>query len=61
RGAWGETDENCTEPIANPVSVPDLHATIHATLGIDPHKELFDCDRPVPITDRGTPIRQLFA
>ncbi|MFM1561156.1 MAG: DUF1501 domain-containing protein [Roseibacillus sp.] len=61
RGAWGETDENCTKPIANPVSVPDLHATIHATLGIDPHKELFDGDRPVPITDRGTPIRQLFA
>ena len=38
-----------------------LFATILADLGIDPHKELFDGDRPVPITDKGTPIAQLFA
>ena len=30
-------------------------------LGINPEKQLFDEDRPVPITDRGQPARQLFA
>ena len=34
------------------VSVADMHATIYAALGVDPHKELFDGDRPVPITDQ---------
>lgn len=60
RGAWGETDELCTKPISHPLSVADLHATIHATLGIDPGKELFDGDRPVPVTDGGKAIPQLF-
>jgi hypothetical protein len=46
--------------VEQPVSVPDLHATIFAALGIDPAKELYDGDRPVPITDHGTPIAQLF-
>ncbi len=40
-----------------PISVPDLHATIHCALGIDPANELYDGDRPVPITDQGKPIR----
>ena len=60
RGAWGETDEDAAEVVSNPVSVPDFHATIHHALGIDPHKELFHGDRPVPITDRGAPIAKLF-
>jgi hypothetical protein len=59
-GAWGETDDDCAKAISNRVSAPDLHATIHAALGIDPHKELFDGDRPVPITNRGVPIAKLF-
>jgi len=59
-GAWGETDELSTTPISHPVSVPDFHATIHQALGIDPSKELFDGDRPVPITDGGTPVAKLF-
>lgn len=59
RGAWGVTDELAEQPVENPCSVPDLFATILASLGIDPRKELFDGDRPVPITDQGTPIAPL--
>ena len=29
-------------------------------MGVDPHKELYDGDRPVPITDHGHPIERLF-
>jgi hypothetical protein len=59
-GAYGETDELSKKIVANPVSVPDFFATIHATLGIDYSKNLFDGDRPVPITDMGEPIARLF-
>lgn len=58
-GAFGETDEFSAHPITEPISVPDLHATIHAALGIDPTKNLYNGDRPVPITDGGTPIQSL--
>jgi hypothetical protein len=58
-GAYGETDELSKSIVRDPVSIPDLHATIHATLGIDPAKELFDGSRPVPITDGGIPIKAL--
>ncbi|MGI9243270.1 MAG: DUF1501 domain-containing protein [Verrucomicrobiales bacterium] len=61
RGAWGETDELSQRPLDHPVSVADFHATIHQTLGINPRKHLFDGDRPVPITDQGSPIADLFA
>ena len=61
RGAWGETDELSKRPLDRPVSVSDFHATIHQALGIDPGKHLFDGDRPVPITDQGRPIADLFA
>lgn len=60
RGVWGETDDNAAKPISHPVSVPDFHATMYAALGIDPSKVLYDGDRPVPITDGGKAIRQLF-
>lgn len=60
RGAFGETDELGKKIVADPVSVPDFFATIHASLGIDPSKNLFDGDRPVPITDMGQPIAKLF-
>jgi len=46
--------------VSRPVSVPDLHATIHAALGIDPRENLYAGERPVPITDGGTPIGELF-
>jgi hypothetical protein len=60
RGAYGATDELGKKIAADPVSVPDLFATIHAALGIDPAKHLYDGDRPVPITDMGQPIAALF-
>ncbi len=56
----GETDEFSRKVVSEPVSVADLHATIYASMGIDPSKELFDGDRPVPITDHGKPIAKLF-
>ena len=58
-GAYGVTDDECKETIKNPVSIPDFHATIFAALGINPHHELLDGSRPVPITDGGTPIASL--
>ncbi len=58
--AIGETDELSKKVASRPVSVPDFHATIHAALGIDPATELYDGDRPVPITDQGNPIAELF-
>ena len=59
--AIGETDELCRKIVKDPVSVPDLFATIHCTLGIDPSKYLYDDDRPVPITDMGKPVRAAFS
>ncbi len=57
----GETDELGMKIESRPVSVPDLHATIHCALGIDPAGELVAAgDRPVPITDMGQPVRELF-
>lgn len=61
RGAYGATDDLSLRVIDRPVSIPDFHATIHAALGIDPAKTLYDGPRPVPITDGGRPIRELFA
>ena len=42
--------------------VPAFHRvrSIYAAMGIDPSKELYDGDRPVPITDHGKPIARLF-
>ncbi len=60
-GAYGVTDELSKKILENPVSIPDFHATIHAALGIDPTRELFDGSRPVPITDGGMPIQALFS
>ncbi|MBL8808601.1 MAG: DUF1501 domain-containing protein [Planctomycetaceae bacterium] len=56
----GETDEFSRKVVSRPVSVPDLHATIYTALGIDPAKELYDGNRPVPITDHGKPVAELF-
>lgn len=60
RGAYGVTDELSKKIVSDPVSVPDFFATIHASLGIDYAKSLYDGDRPVPITDGGQPIKALF-
>jgi len=59
-GAYGVTDELSKEVVERPVSIPNFHATIHHSLGIDPAEYLYDGERPVPITDGGQPIRSLF-
>jgi uncharacterized protein (DUF1501 family) len=59
-GAYGETDELAKKIVRDPVSVPDFFATIHAAVGVDYAKHLYDGDRPVPITDNGKPIAALF-
>ncbi len=56
----GETDELSKKIARQPVSVPDFFATAYKALGIDPARELYAGDRPVPITDMGQPIPQLF-
>ena len=59
-GAWGQSDEVSEQVVEKPVSVPDYFATALAALQIDPAANLYDGDRPVPITDLGKPIAQLF-
>lgn len=56
----GETDELAMQIVSRPVSVPDLHATIYAALGVDPHENLYAGDRPVPTTDGGHAVAELF-
>ena len=58
--AVGVTDELGKVILEKPVSVSDLFATIHCALGINPHKNLYAGERPVPITDHGQPVRELF-
>ena len=58
--AIGITDELGKMTLDRPISVPDLHATIHCALGIRPNKNLYDGDRPVPITDMGDPVEEIF-
>lgn len=58
--AIGTTDELGMKIEERPVSVPDLHATMLAALGIDTRTELYAGERPVPITDGGTPVAELF-
>ncbi len=56
----GTTDDLAMNIVEEPVSVPDLFATILATMGINPAKNLMADERPVPITDKGEVIRKLF-
>lgn len=57
----GATDDFGRKVADRPISVPDFHATILTALGIDPALELHAGDRPVPITDHGRAIRELFS
>lgn len=59
--AIGTSDELAMTPVAEPISIPDVHATIHAALGTNPAEELYDGARPVPLTDGGVPIAKLFS
>lgn len=58
--AVGQTDDLSQAIIDEPVTVPDLFATVLAALGINPAKNLYDGERPVPVTDGGKPIAKLF-
>lgn len=60
-GVYGVTCDDSKEIVEDPVSVPDLFATMTWALGVDPSKYLYDGDRPVPITDGGQPIARLFS
>ena len=55
-GAYGVSDELAMKIVENPVSVPNAFATVLACMQIDPTKNLFDGNRPVPITDQGRAI-----
>ena len=57
----GGTDELGKKIVDRPVSIPDFHATMLRALGIDHQTELYDGDRPVPMTDHGKPIAELFS
>jgi len=57
---YGTSDKIGAQPATNPVSPPDLTATIYHALGIDPETEINDpTGRPWKLAD-GTPLRQLF-
>lgn len=58
--AVGITDELGKVILEKPISIPDLFATIHCAMGINPHKNLYAGDRPVPITDHGQPVLEIF-
>ena len=58
-GGYGTSNELAMEIVDKPVSIPDAFATILATMQINPKKNLYDGDRPVPITDQGKVIRDL--
>lgn len=57
--AIGQTDDLAMSIVSRPVSVPDLHATIHTALGINPHEHLYAGERPVPITDGGVAVTEI--
>lgn len=57
----GATDDLAKTIVDRPISIPDFHATIYAALGLNPAKELDAGGRPVPITDHGQPIAELFS
>ncbi len=59
--AIGTTDELGKTIVDQPISIPDLHATIYQAMQINPAKELYDGTRPVPITDNGRAIAGAFA
>jgi hypothetical protein len=58
--AVGITDNLAMNIVDEPCGVPDLFATILATLGVNPAKNLMDGERPVPVTDQGKAVRKLF-
>ncbi|MGL5097686.1 MAG: DUF1501 domain-containing protein, partial [Planctomycetia bacterium] len=56
----GVTDDLAKSIVERAVSIADFHATLCWAMGVDPAKELYDGARPVPITEGGKPIAELF-
>jgi hypothetical protein len=61
KGAHGVTDDAGKKVLESGVSIPDFHATILASLGVNPAMELMDGTRPVPVTDGGRPVEALLS
>jgi hypothetical protein len=58
---YGKSDKEAGYPAEKPVRPADVSATIFAALGIDPNLMIRDPEgRPVPITDHGRPLTELF-
>jgi len=61
-GLYGRSDSDAAYPAENAVSPEDLSATIFDALGIGHEIRLPDSQgRPVPVLERGEPLRRLFA
>jgi uncharacterized protein (DUF1501 family) len=56
----GETDAQGAKVVKDPVTVPDLLATIATPLGLDPaDMAQSPAGRPIMLTDGGKPVRAL--
>ena len=54
----GQTDENGAKVVKDPVTVPNLLATVATTLGLDPNDVAQSpAGRPISLTDGGQPVR----
>jgi uncharacterized protein (DUF1501 family) len=58
----GETDAQGAKVVKDPVTVPNLLATVATTLGLDPaDMAQSPAGRPISITDSGVPVKALLA
>lgn len=56
----GETDAEGMKVVRDAVSMPDLLATVAATVGLEPDETVMSpAGRPIALTDHGTPVRAL--
>ena len=61
-GLYGRSDSDAAYPAENAVSPEDLAATIFDSLGIGHDFRVSDAQgRPVPVLERGEPLRRLFS
>lgn len=58
--AYGSTDAEGAKVEKDPITVPNLFATIASLLGMNPsHEEMSPVGRPIAVSDGGTPIKAL--
>jgi hypothetical protein len=58
----GQTSADGSAVVDKPVTVPDLLATLATQLGMDPDETvLTPAGRPISLTDKGKPLRELIA